>query len=136
MLTEEKSKPKRINFDFQSKGSNANEGKLTSVVFDAASIRDIVCSQTFSLALSEDGEVYSWGRGSQGHLGSGSDVSRVYPEKVKFKQFKDEQKKINKAKSEVSVADAQLDQVEDLLFRKKFLKHASVNSGKHQAIID
>ena len=54
-------------------------------IFDSVSIKDIVCSKNYSLALSEDGEVYSWGRGSLGQLGSGSDVSRVYPEKIKFK---------------------------------------------------
>ena len=101
VLAEDKIKPKRINFDFQGKNSNTTEGKLTSIVFDPVSIRDIVCSRTFSLALSEDGKVYSWGCGSQGRLGNGSGTSRVYPEEIKFKQFKEEQRKINKAKNEV-----------------------------------
>ena len=54
-------------------------------VFDPVSIRDIVCSKNYSLALSDEGEVFSWGRGALGQLGSGSDSSRVYPEKIKFK---------------------------------------------------
>ena len=75
MLAEEKRKPKRINFDEQDKASDSIKETLTSAVFDPVSIRDVVCSQSFSLALSEDGKVYSWGRGSQGHLGCGSDAS-------------------------------------------------------------
>ena len=90
MLADDKTKPKRINFDFHDNATTSTSGKFTSVVFDSVSIRDIVCSKTFSLALSEDGKVYSWGSGSQGHLGGGSDTFRVYPEEVKFKQFKDE----------------------------------------------
>jgi alpha-tubulin suppressor-like RCC1 family protein len=54
-------------------------------VFDSVSIRDLVCSKNYSLALSDEGEVFSWGRGALGQLGSGSDQSRVYPEKIKFK---------------------------------------------------
>ena len=37
-------------------------------------------SDTFSLALKEDGEhVYSWGLGVLGHLGSGDEITQVTP---------------------------------------------------------
>ena len=38
----------------------------------------------FTVALSESGEVYTWGRGSLGKLGNESENSEVYPYKVKF----------------------------------------------------
>lgn len=41
--------------------------------FDNVSIRDLACTNTYALALSEDGKVYAWGRGVFGHLGNGNE---------------------------------------------------------------
>jgi alpha-tubulin suppressor-like RCC1 family protein len=38
---------------------------------DLTSIRDIKIAETYSLALTEDGDVFSWGSGLNGHLGHG-----------------------------------------------------------------
>jgi len=45
------------------------------------------------LALSEDGKVYSWGLGFNGHLGHNSLSTVVMPKLIKI-DFKDENKKI------------------------------------------
>ena len=58
---------------------------------------DLKSSDSYSLALSETGDVYSWGRGHLGHLGTGDEQSRVEPYKIVF-DFKDEKKKIKKVK--------------------------------------
>jgi alpha-tubulin suppressor-like RCC1 family protein len=49
------------------------------------------------LALSEEGNLYSWGSGINGHLGLGDETSRIQPEQVLF-NFKDEFKRIKKLK--------------------------------------
>ena len=71
VLADEKSKPRRINFAVNSE-ENVAQTQM-NFVFDSVSIRDLVCSKNYSLALSEEGEVFSWGRGALGQLGSGSD---------------------------------------------------------------
>jgi alpha-tubulin suppressor-like RCC1 family protein len=53
------------------------------------SIRDVHCADSYTLALSEQGEVFTWGRGTMGHLGNSSESSEVLPFRVKF-NFKDE----------------------------------------------
>lgn len=63
------------------------------------SIKDVQCVETFSVALSETGEVYTWGRGSLGKLGNDSENSEVYPYHVQF-NFKVDQNKIKKARSQ------------------------------------
>jgi alpha-tubulin suppressor-like RCC1 family protein len=55
----------------------------------STSIRDIITSKTFTLALSEDGSVFSWGRGHMGHLGHGNEQSLTTPQQIKF-DFRDE----------------------------------------------
>jgi hypothetical protein len=60
-LADDKKTPKRIMFA-------QSESK-----FDQVSIRDITSASTYTLALSEDGTVYSWGRGHNGHLGNGDE---------------------------------------------------------------
>jgi alpha-tubulin suppressor-like RCC1 family protein len=54
-------------------------------------------SGTFTLALSEEGTLFSWGSGVNGHLGLGDENSRIQPERVQF-DFKDEKKKLKKLK--------------------------------------
>lgn len=62
---------------------------------DDVSIKDVVLADTFSLALSEEGQVFSWGQGHNGHLGHSSSEAVVEPKLVKF-DFKDEDKKIKR----------------------------------------
>ena len=57
------------------------------------SIKDIKVSDSFSLCLSEDGNVYSWGKGLNGHLGHNNSETQINPKKIKF-DFKEENKKI------------------------------------------
>jgi len=61
------------------------------------SIKDVKCAETYTIALSESGEVYTWGRGSQGKLGNESENSEVHPYKVRF-NFDHDSQKIHKAK--------------------------------------
>jgi alpha-tubulin suppressor-like RCC1 family protein len=93
---------------------------------DLNSVADVKSSDSFSLALAEDGlNVYSWGRGIMGHLGNGSEITRVTPQKVNF-NFTDEQKKINKVKKNGGSSESE---VRDLLFFKNFLNNASKTKG-------
>ena len=61
------------------------------------SVRDIVCSDEFTLAMTETGDVYSWGLGNLGRLGNSSENSEMSPNMIKF-DFKDEVKKIKRTK--------------------------------------
>ncbi len=47
------------------------------MIRDHTSIKDIKIANSYSLALSENGEVYSWGLGINGHLGHGDENSRI-----------------------------------------------------------
>ena len=57
-----------------------------------SSIKDVKVSSTHCLALSEDGTLYSWGNGVNGHLGHGDECTRVEPEAVAFNFAEDERK--------------------------------------------
>ena len=83
MHTEERKKPNRVVFERQEHGQ--------SVTLE--SIRDIKASDTMTLALSESGQVYSWGSGSNGRLGHNNCETQICPKLIKF-DFKDENKKI------------------------------------------
>ena len=110
-----------------------DQGKLPRrVVFENSthtelnSVADVKSSDSFSLALTEDGSnVYSWGRGIMGHLGNGSENTHVTPQKINF-NFTDEQKKIKKVKGKGGSTQSE---VEDLLFFKNFLNNASKTKG-------
>lgn len=65
------------------------------------SIRDVHCAESYTVALSEKGEVFTWGRGSMGHLGNGSETSEVTPFRVQF-DFKEELKKIKKTRQQIN----------------------------------
>jgi len=67
---------------------------MTSTV----SIKDVRCAESYTVALSETGDVYTWGRGSLGKLGNNSEQSEVYPHKVNF-EFSAESIKVQKAKN-------------------------------------
>lgn len=103
------------------------------------SVADVKSSDSFSLALTDDGEnVYSWGRGIMGHLGNGSENTQVTPQKVNF-DFRNELKKIKKVKRENGGSTES--ELEDMLFYKNFLNHASKSKGsknlqKAQSFID
>jgi len=49
------------------------------------------------LAITEDGLLFSWGSGINGHLGLGDENSRIQPEQVII-DLKDEEKRIRKLK--------------------------------------
>jgi len=66
-----------------------------------------------------------------GHLGSGEEKSEIEPFKIAF-GFKDEQKKIKKVKKK---ATGQIDDVEDLLFARNFLKHATNKHGQGSKLV-
>ena len=90
------------------------------------SIRDVTCSDNFTLALSDSGDVYSWGCGNLGHLGNGSESSEIQPHLIKF-NFKDEAKKIKQTKKKLN-EDGQ-DNLQEMRFFRDFIKHASKSVG-------
>jgi alpha-tubulin suppressor-like RCC1 family protein len=63
-LKEEQTEPRQIIFY-----DNCGE-----VVHDI-SIKDVQCADSYSIALSEQGELFTWGRGTMGHLGNASEIS-------------------------------------------------------------
>ena len=83
-----------MQFFHNEKGIDLEEQKVN----DLESIRDIQISDSFTLALSEEGQVYSWGLGTNGHLGHSQDSStKITPQIIKF-DFKEEDKKIKQIK--------------------------------------
>jgi alpha-tubulin suppressor-like RCC1 family protein len=62
------------------------------------SIKEVHCADSYTLALSEMGEVFTWGRGNLGHLGNGSERSEVLPYHVQF-NFKEEERKIQQTRA-------------------------------------
>ncbi|KAL3650797.1 hypothetical protein CASFOL_007200 [Castilleja foliolosa] len=61
-------------------GSNSNSRKVIS----------IAAGESHTLALTGDGKVYSWGRGTFGRLGTGSEEDRHFPVRVRFFGSEDE----------------------------------------------
>lgn len=47
--------------------------------FSGKKIIDVAVGSVHSLAVTEDGEVYSWGRNEQGQLGDTSNIARAEP---------------------------------------------------------
>ena len=47
--------------------------------FSGKKIVDVAVGSVHCLAVTEDGEVYSWGRNEQGQLGDTSDITRAIP---------------------------------------------------------
>lgn len=45
-------------------------------------ITQVVCCETHTIALSEDGTVWTWGGGDHGQLGHGDVAERLVPTKV------------------------------------------------------
>ena len=97
------------------------------------SIRDVHCADSYTIALSEQGEVFTWGRGIMGHLGNASETSQVVPSRIKF-NFKDEQKKIKNSQSlNNPEIDSSQQLPEDEVFLRDFLKHARTRNSKQQS---
>ncbi|XP_071709237.1 ultraviolet-B receptor UVR8-like [Rutidosis leptorrhynchoides] len=48
----------------------------------------IAAGESHTLALTGDGSVYSWGRGTFGRLGTGSELDRLFPAKIEFNSTK------------------------------------------------
>lgn len=90
--------------------------------YDYVSVKDTKISDTFSLTLSEEGKVYSWGLGMNGHLGHGDENSRIIPQEIEF-DFKSEEKFLkNLKKKHNSMKD-----IEELITLHSFVKNASQN---------
>ena len=74
-------------------GQLGNTSQLTNPVpkpiksLASKKITDVTCGDNFCLALTNEGEVYSWGCGSSGQLGQGNtmDLSQPKPVPVNFK---------------------------------------------------
>ncbi|KAK9079453.1 hypothetical protein SSX86_001124 [Deinandra increscens subsp. villosa] len=47
-------------------------------------VTSIAAGEAHTLALTGDGSVYSWGRGTFGRLGTGSQLDRLFPAKIEF----------------------------------------------------
>ena len=62
-LTDEKKVPKRIPID--------------------SNIKLIELADTFTVALSKEGRIYSWGQPYQGHLGRADELATIEPKQVK-----------------------------------------------------
>lgn len=77
-------------------------------------------ANTFTLALSEDGRLYSWGLGLNGHLGLGDENSRISPELINI-DLKEEEKRVKNLKKKHKNSD----EVEELLTMHSFVKSAS-----------
>ena len=62
---------------------------------------DIACGSRHSMAIDENGDLYTWGEGRCGQLGRGKERSTIYPTKVEF--FDDEN---NPMQVKIKVASA------------------------------
>ena len=56
--------------------------ELVTSNFDNKRVVDFACGQVHTLALTEQGEVYSWGYNIYGQLGNGSQTSQTNPVKI------------------------------------------------------
>uniref|UniRef100_A0A8D0YU00 Uncharacterized protein n=1 Tax=Sus scrofa TaxID=9823 RepID=A0A8D0YU00_PIG len=58
--------------------------KITFITLTDIKIIQVSCGHYHSLALSEDGQVFSWGKNSDGQLGLGKEVpSQASPQRVR-----------------------------------------------------
>ncbi|EQC36619.1 hypothetical protein SDRG_06059 [Saprolegnia diclina VS20] len=57
---------------------------VETFIEDGCPIASIDCGDAHTVALSVDGEVWSWGRGDNGRLGNGELISLEYPEPMEF----------------------------------------------------
>jgi len=91
-------------------------------------------TNSYTLALSEDGRVFTWGNGMNGHLGAGDENSRISPSEVLL-DLKDEIKKISKLKKK----HRDMEEIEELMTLHSFVKSASKSGmglAQSQAFIE
>lgn len=92
------------------------------------SVKDIKVANDYSICLSEEGEIYTWGVNLYGHLGSGEEsTTKIIPTKINI-NFKSEEKKLQKLKK----SHRNMEEVEELLTLHSFVKNAS-KSGMNLA---
>ena len=66
---------------------NKRPNKLTKELFqskDKITFKDICCGSFHSMALTDSGDVYSWGSSSRGQLGHRSNNTELKPKKIDF----------------------------------------------------
>ena len=95
------------------------------------SIKEVVCCESFTLALSDSGDLYSWGCGNFGHCGNGSESTELHPLKIKF-DFTEETKKIHKSKKKFCEENKK--DIEEMRFFQQFVKSSSKNLNYMQVI--
>lgn len=108
-------------------------GSKSSQFFDPTSISHVEVNNDYTVALTEDGKVYSWGSGDKGRLGNGDIDFRNSPSQVVFAHYKQlenkskskkltefdlEYEKINDAKKKIQKFGSE----DDLLEMHKFLQ--------------
>lgn len=106
--------------------SKENEAKEMQVA-EMESIKDIRTSDSFTAALNEEGQVYTWGSGINGRLGHNNFQVQAQPKLVKF-DFKGEDKKIKQQKNK----QQNLGGLEDLITFHRFVR----NSNQKQAYLN
>ncbi|CDW89302.1 isoform c [Stylonychia lemnae] len=133
--------PKKITFTPKTRQNigNQQDGQPTylsdnNLPTNQLSIKDIKVANTYSLAITEDGLLFSWGSGINGHLGLGDENSRIQPEQINI-DLKDEEKKIRKLKRK----HRDMEEVEELMTLHSFVKNATkggINLSHSQAFIE
>eukprot|EP00095_Tigriopus_kingsejongensis_P000582 maker-scaffold372_size192401-snap-gene-0.50 protein:Tk00582 transcript:maker-scaffold372_size192401-snap-gene-0.50-mRNA-1 annotation:"rcc1 and btb domain-containing protein 1" len=62
--------------------TNQSSPRKVSTLFAGKNVMAVACGQTSSLALLDNGEVYSWGYNGNGQLGLGNNINQLNPSKV------------------------------------------------------
>ena len=90
LVKEEQTEPKQVQFY-----ANYDQG---GELIPGVSIKDAKCTDSYTVALTEQGELFTWGRGTNGHLGNSSEKSEIVPFAVRF-NFKEEERKIRQSRN-------------------------------------
>jgi alpha-tubulin suppressor-like RCC1 family protein len=115
-IKDEVTEPREINFAAE----NGVQGEEVSV-------RDVMCTDSYTLALSEQGQVYTWGMGTMGRLGNGSEQTEPTPHLINF-DFTQELSKISRTKSLLQNTPQQ-SKSSETAFMRDFLKIAKSNKS-------
>jgi alpha-tubulin suppressor-like RCC1 family protein len=91
----------------------------SSQFFDPTSISHVEVNKEYSVALTEDGKVFTWGMGEKGHLGNGDVDFRHAPGQVVFAHYKQLENKSKK----ITEFDLEYEKIEDA--KKKIQKFGS-----------
>lgn len=65
--------------------NSLNQPYLLDTAFNEK-IKDISCGDNFSGAITENGDVYTWGFGNEGQLGHGDKSDQLLPRKIQINQ--------------------------------------------------